>query len=420
MPRIRIRRPGPRDVPTLARLSYDSFPMPNLPISKREELLKDHPLVDLKDRLFLELDGRPAGTLAMIPLHVWLAGARFQVGGIAAVAVSPDARREGVAAALLNESLRQMRARGDSIAMLYPFRHDFYRGHGYGLVGERHIFEVPPASLPLHEARRHVRVLRREEYPRVHECYARLMKENHCWLERTRKMWQKRLKAAETRVYGVHREGEDDGELAGYAVCENRDFDGRPGLEVTDYAAEGETALQAILGLLSSLRDQVWMVRIFAAPDEHFAARLVEPEAPLRNEMGAWYGFSVAGRLAFGYMARVLDVQRALAQRHYHPCLPLVAAFTVKDPSVPGGAVRSVLTLGAEGGAPAKVTPLRRGASLRASITLPVDLFSQCFFGYLPWSVAAREELFVQRGDDVLAELDRAFRVPLPGMRDFF
>ncbi|HVP39362.1 MAG TPA: GNAT family N-acetyltransferase [Candidatus Saccharimonadales bacterium] len=420
MPRIRIRKPTPRDVPTLGRISYDAFPSREFPIAARETLIADHPTTDLKDRLLLELDGRPAGALMMIPFHVWLAGARFQMGGIAGVAVSPEARRAGVAQALMQEALRAMRARGDSLSMLYPFRHDFYRRYGYGLVGERHIFDLPPAALPQYEARRQVRALRREEYPRVHECYARLMKSQNSWLERTRKMWARRLKDAETRVLGVEREGEEDGELAGYCVCEHRTWDGRPCLEVTDYAAESESALRAILGMLSALRDQLWMVRIFAAPDEHFAARLVEPQEPIRSDMALMAGFSSAGRLGYGYMARVLDLPAALATRRYEPCEPLVAAITVRDASLSGGAARAVLSLGPAGGAPAKTLPLRRGEALRANLDLPVDLFSQCFWGYLPWTAAAREELFIRRGDDVLAELDRAFRVPLPNSRDFF
>ena len=420
MPRIRIRKPGPRDVPALAQISYDAFPNREFPVAAREALISDHPTAALKDRLLLELDGRPAGALTMIPFHVWVAGARFQMGGVAGVAVTPEARRAGVAQALMNESLKQMRARGDELSMLYPFRHEFYRRYGYGLVGERHIFEVPPASLPLHDARKRMRALRREEYPRVHECYARLAQERNGWLERSRKMWARRLKDAEARVFGVVREGDEDGELAGYCVCEHREWDGRLCLEVTDYAAEGEAAMQAILGMLSALREQVWMVRVFAAPDEHFAARLVEPQGPVRESMQAFAGFSPAGRLGCGYMALVLDVPAALARRRYRPCEPLVAAFTVLDASLPGGSVRTVLSLGPEGGGPARVTPMRRGAALRARLELPVDLFSQCFFGYLPWTVAARDELFVLRGTDLLAELDRAFRAGLPGMRDFF
>jgi predicted acetyltransferase len=420
MPRIRMRKPGPRDVPALARMSYDAFPSREIPIAARESLIEDHPTTDLKDRLLLELDGRPAGALMMIPFHVWVAGARFQMGGVAGVAVAPEARRAGVAQAMLNESLRLMRARGDLLSMLYPFRHEFYRRYGYGLVGERHIFEIPPASIPLYEARARVRALRREEYPRAHECYARLMKSNNLWLERSRKLWARRLKEAETRVFGVLREGDEDGELAGYCVCEHRTWDGQPCLEVTDYAVEGEAAMQAVLGMLSALREQIFMVRIFAAPDEHFAARLVEPQAPIRSEIMSNVGFSRVGTLGYGYMARVLDAPAALARRRYQPCEPLVAAFTIRDASVPGGLVRTVLALGPGGGAPARVTPMRRGAALRARLELPVDLFSQCFHGYLPWTVAARDELFVQRGDSLLAELDRAFRVAMPSMRDFF
>src|SRR5689334_12199343 len=106
MPKIRIRRPGPRDLPAMARMSYDAFPFPRRSIAQREEMIRSNVMLELKDRLLLEVDGVPAAMLAMIPFHLWLSGVRFKMGGIGGVAVSPEARRAGHAQAILNESLR--------------------------------------------------------------------------------------------------------------------------------------------------------------------------------------------------------------------------------------------------------------------------------------------------------------------------
>ena len=405
----------------MARTSYDAFPMPEATIASREESIREHPIVQLKDRLVAELDGRHAGQLTMIPFRMWFTGVRFAMGGVAGVAVTPEARRSGVAQGLLHECFKHMRSRGDVVSLLYPFRHEFYRNYGYGMIGERHVFNVPPASLPAYPGRKRVRAMAREEFPRVYDFYSRLVQSRSVWLERNLKQWAAKLKSPETRVFGVlAEEGEGAEDLSGYLIYEYRDLHGRPGLVVSDYGAEDESSLQAILGFLSSLRDQIEQVRIFAAPDEYFAQRLIEPQFPQRDPIPNLY--SRAGYLSYGYMARVLDVQKALALRRYAPCEAMTVALTVRDTTLAGGAVRTVLALGPEGrslGTRPVGTPAR-GRMMRASLELPIDIFSQCYFGYLPWTVALREGQGKQRGDEVLPELDRAFKVPLPSMRDLF
>ena len=48
-----------------------------------------------------------------------------------------------------------------------------------------------------------MRQMRREEFPRVFECYARLLKDQTAWVERPLKVWQRDFKEPETRVFGV-------------------------------------------------------------------------------------------------------------------------------------------------------------------------------------------------------------------------
>src|SRR3972149_5947411 len=75
--------------------------------------------------------------------------AEVSVGGVASVGVAPDARRSRVGRALLEGMLARMRSRGMVVSMLYPFKHDFYRKLGWGLVGEMRRYRFRPDALPL-------------------------------------------------------------------------------------------------------------------------------------------------------------------------------------------------------------------------------------------------------------------------------
>src|SRR5262249_38364663 len=163
-------------------------------------------------------------------------------------------------------------------------------------------------------------------------------------------------------------------------------------------------SFQAILGFLAATRDQIWQIEIFAAPDDYFAQRLLEPQRPVRDPLIEFY--SQPATVGLAYMGRVLDVPKALALRRYQPCEPLTVALTVSDASLPDGAARAMLALGPTGRSMGKepVTAAGKGGVMRASLDLPIDLFSQCFFGYLPWTVAFREGAARMKGDPVLPE----------------
>jgi predicted acetyltransferase len=68
-------------------------------------------------------------------------------GGIGSVAVSPAARRQGYAAALLRHACDELRAQGTALCLLYPFKPSFYHRYGWALCMERRLYRGAPALL---------------------------------------------------------------------------------------------------------------------------------------------------------------------------------------------------------------------------------------------------------------------------------
>src|SRR5690606_2116982 len=98
--------------------------------------------------LLAERDGDVVGQAFLYPLSAWFGGREVRVGGVASVAVAPEARGTGVAAALLARLHARSDRRRDALTMLYAFRDGFYARHGYAPTSTRHRLAVAAGAIP--------------------------------------------------------------------------------------------------------------------------------------------------------------------------------------------------------------------------------------------------------------------------------
>jgi predicted acetyltransferase len=96
-----------------------------------------------------EQDGRIVGAFAIKHMTATLARAGVvKCGGIAAVAVRPEARQTGVGGAMMRWAVQRMREDGYAISHLYGFRESFYRKLGWEVAGQRLKITCPQHRLP--------------------------------------------------------------------------------------------------------------------------------------------------------------------------------------------------------------------------------------------------------------------------------
>lgn len=103
-------------------------------------------------------DGRLVACVQVFPRLLRLRGAAVPAGGIGSVFTSEAARGSGVASALLEAALADMRARGMEISLLFAARHAFYTRLGWTLWPRpRELWlrgeAAPPAGEPFDAAR---------------------------------------------------------------------------------------------------------------------------------------------------------------------------------------------------------------------------------------------------------------------------
>jgi predicted acetyltransferase len=333
-PGFAVRVARRTDVEALVDLSLRAYRVSSA--EARRDFYADHPRFKLEDVRVGESAGELVASLVLYPFQAWVRGERLPVTGIGSVAVSPEHRRRGIADALLRATLEEMRERGDAWSMLYPFRGDFYRRFGWGLVETPTLLSVPPSALPASDEARHVRRSRTSDRPLVQALYDRVVKERgHFTLARRPAWWERRLWGYEGEWLVFERAR---GEVEGYMQLQVDGADGpwKLVLTVNEFVAATPEAHAGLAGYLHGLRDQAVEVVMAAASDAPWAAELADA-ANLRGEMKLGVLRS-AGHAGYGAMLRVLDVKAALGQLPVPTGARGEVVLDVRDDMLPGNA----------------------------------------------------------------------------------
>ena len=138
--------------------------------------------------LVAEMDDRIVGTVKVRDYLQYFGGSAVPMGGVANVAVSPGARGHGVANALIDAILPEMRDRGQYISALYPSVPPLYRGRGWEQTGNYERVTLRPeyfAALPKPAERIPMRRAIKDDLSAVHDCYLRFARDVDGMLDRT-------------------------------------------------------------------------------------------------------------------------------------------------------------------------------------------------------------------------------------------
>jgi predicted acetyltransferase len=143
----------------------------------------------LSQRYVAEQEGKIVGTFSVLELKLTRGAAEFHAAGVAGVAVSPDARREGVGAAMMNWAVENFRREGKTLAALFPFREPFYARSGYAVAGMRIRLTVPMHRLPRIETDLPIRRLTPADWRELVDCRSRFAHGRSGVNLRTEGMW---------------------------------------------------------------------------------------------------------------------------------------------------------------------------------------------------------------------------------------
>jgi predicted acetyltransferase len=343
------------------------------------------------------------GMAAVLDLQMAVEGVLVPTDGVAAVAVDPVARQQGVADALVRQAIRFSARKHRAFSALHPFRESFYRRFGYAVFEWEQAVAVPPRTLPASEERVHVRSARPADRAHLARVYRAWRAGRTGPLERSAFWWRVRVldRGTDEFVYEGAR-----GVIEGYALgsMEDRGPLGRRRYRILEAAWTTPRARRGLLGWLRSLGDELGVVEFFLAPDDPLIAFLRDPALLMPSLEPD--GQPAAFQLRAGCMARITDLDRALLVRRGRG-VEGTLRVELADPHLPANEKPRHLRLTASG--PRLERASRSARLLRAE----VGAFTQVLLGAVS-ATAAREMGRLECDEETARLLDRAWHGPAP------
>jgi predicted acetyltransferase len=315
-----IRVLASEELPTFISIAANAYPRFGWHVpDKRKPLLQrlrtrheDDPSVRF---VGLFRDGQLLGGMRLHDFSMNLFGTMTSVGGVGMVAVDLLHKKQHVAKELLEYFLRTYRAQGASLALLYPFRPDFYRKMGFGYGPKKSRYRVRPAALPRGNRPTHLRYLTQADVPALLACYQRYARRTHGMIARTKRDIERLLSKSELRVIGYEAHGAIQGYMAfTFASTCDENFLCND-LHVVELLHASREPLAEFLTFLAIQHDQVERV-VVDTFDDVFHVLLDDPRngdpALIRS---VYHPTNVQG---VGLMYRVLDVPALFAALRHH------------------------------------------------------------------------------------------------------
>ncbi|MFZ5915691.1 MAG: GNAT family N-acetyltransferase [Chloroflexota bacterium] len=347
---------------------------------------------------------RLLGGMAIHDFSLRLHSARVGAGGLDMMAVDFLHKRQKVARDLTAFFLDDCRRKGYPLAMLYPFRPDFYKQMGFGYGPKLNQYRVKPASLPCGPSQAHVRLLDEADEAALLACYNRHADRTHGMIRRSSFELKRLMGRADFR-YAGYVEGDQVLGYLQFGFQRGKDDNWLINdLIVRECVYESRQVLAELLTFLHSQLDQIHQV-VFHLHDDGFHHLFFDPRNGSDNIM--WPVYQECNVQGIGLMYRLVDVPgvfRAL-QGHNFGGQSCRLEIVLRDSFLPHNDGRTVVHF--EDGRP----HLKEGGAFDVSITLDVAEFSSLLLGVINFERLYRYGLAEISDVQRLGVVDALFRV---------
>ena len=343
-------------------------------------------------------DGKLATSYAAWPFTMQLGEATVAVAGITCVGTLPVYRGRSHLRGIIAEHFRILHERGSQpIAALYASRAAIYQRHGFAVVTTRNAYRIEPGYLefavPLPSKGR-VRECKSDEIGILAGVYGAFREGRTGFFGRGNALWKTailRAPSTEGKLLNVILY-EEEGKAQGYAVYTAEPLEAVPGgpwhvVHIRDLAWLTPSAYRSIWDCLAKMKLAREIIWDRVPPGDPLPHLLLEPRT-----------INVTSQ--DGVLARLIDINRALASREY----PVEAAlcFDVMDELCPWNQGCWRLETGPESHIAKSHAP--------PDLTIPVSTLAMLLFGQISATEAAHMGRLAVRNERALAEWDRVFR----------
>ena len=344
----------------------------------------------------LRRDGRPIGSLNLVPMGQWFGGRSVAMTGVSGVAVAPHERAGGAGSILMKAALEEMRADGKFLSTLYAATEPVYRRVGYECAGGLYEIRLQTYDIDVRDRELEMAPITPDDNADVEECHRRWSMRHNGNVDRGPFLWlrARRPRKGVARGYLVRGPSGVEGYL--YFV-QNEVPDGRYEIAVNSTAALTPAAARRILTFVADHRSMAYHVQWDGGPTHPYLTLLAEP----RCRVKLWeYWF-----------LRIVDVAGALQARGYAPSLRGEVHFDIRDDVLPDNSGKFVLSV--EGGR-GRVEPGGDGR-----VRIDIRGLAPLYTGH--WGPAhLRMAGYLDAADDDASAAAALFAGPAPWMADRF
>ena len=405
-----IRPLIPDDLDAFVDIAFNAYPGWRDPSKEekertREQLLKAHEQEPTITLYGCFRQGQLVGGMRLHDFGMNFLHQRIPAGGVGSVAVDLLRKKEHVAKEMIAYFLQHYREQGAPLAMLYPFRPDFYvkMGFGYGTKMDQYRFK--PSALPKGPSKAHVRYLTETDRPALLACYNRFMDRTHGVIAKCEAELDRMMSSPTLRVVGYERDDQVQGYLT-FTFEKGKSFLVND-LHVREFVYENPQALSELLTFLHTQADQIRHI-ILETQDEHFHHLLRDPRNNTDTIIpSAYHESNIQG---IGIMYRVIDLPGMFERLQAHDFQGQTCRLqlTVEDSFVPQNA--GDIQLWFEDGRLSPVT----GASPEVAVRLDIAHFSSLLAGAINFRQLYGYGLAHISDSAYVGTIDRIFAVEKP------
>ena len=238
-------------------------------------------------------DDRLAAKVHILSFTAYVAGKPFKMAGIGAVATWPEYRRQGMIKKLLFQSLKEMKASGQTISFLAPFSFPFYRKYGWELAFTNKKYQVPIAYFKRDwQAKGYLQRIK-PDIPLLDKIYQTFAKQYTGMLVREHKWWRDNILSDAGQIAVAYSEAGDPEGYIMYKVKDNT-------LTIKDFAYSSLNGQTLLLEFIANHDASVNRVDVTVPEDDQLALLLDQP--------------TFEQKINHYFMARIVDLPEFLKQ----------------------------------------------------------------------------------------------------------
>lgn len=313
-----IRPIGPADVEQYLEVYLNAYPAFKSLDDECRQFYREKTVRDMTEDKEVDFVGMFEGekliaTMKLVNFQMNNYGKMQPAVGLMSLAVHPLFKKQGVALAMVRYYEAYAAERSD-VAVLLPFRMDFYRKMGYGLGGKMDEYHIPTLHLPKCKDLSHIRLLSRGDIDAVLACHTEFAKANHGMLAK----YEEEIRDMRADESTIRVGYEEDDKLAGYAAYhfeQASDVNYTMNRIVVDELIYSDgTVLRALLGYLRNQADLAETI-VIRSGEEDFYHLL--PDAADVSGNYIPFGYLQTNVSAMGNMYKILDPEKFVAHTDY-------------------------------------------------------------------------------------------------------